>query len=153
MGRMECSKGMDRDTFVKRLAVNFDNLDMIHPFREGNGRTQRTYWTFVAHEAGCDIPWSRISKQENIQASREAITGETSGLENMFGRVVRPYDPERRERLISRLPTAKELVEKTHDGPIGRIETYDRNRLQSVRSDSRKSMPMTRGYFVDGRWS
>ncbi|WP_295909641.1 Fic family protein [uncultured Bifidobacterium sp.] len=144
---------MDRDTFVKRLAVNFDNLDMIHPFREGNGRTQRTYWTFVAHEAGCDIPWSRISKQENIQASREAITGETSGLENMFGRVVRPYDPERRERLISRLPTAKELVEKTHDGPIGRIETYDRNRLQSVRSDSRKSMPMTRGYFVDGRWS
>lgn len=87
-------KGMNREMFVSRLAVNFDNLNMIHPFREGNGRTQRVYWTFMAHEAGWDISWRKVSKQENIQASKSAILGNLQGLENMFNRVVRPYDPE-----------------------------------------------------------
>ena len=83
---------MDRDRFVARLAVNFDNLNVIHPFREGNGRTQRAYWSIVAHEAGWEIPWSRISKEENIQASKNAVLGDQSGLRRMFDRVVRPRD-------------------------------------------------------------
>lgn len=85
-------RGMDRDRFVARLAVNFDNLNVIHPFREGNGRTQRAYWSIVAHEAGWEIPWSRISKEENIQASKNAVLGDQSGLHRMFDRVVRPRD-------------------------------------------------------------
>lgn len=32
-------RGMDHDTFVKRLSVNYDNFNVLHPFREGNGRT------------------------------------------------------------------------------------------------------------------
>jgi cell filamentation protein len=34
---------LDRDSFIKRLAYYYDQLNYIHPFREGNGRTQRIF--------------------------------------------------------------------------------------------------------------
>lgn len=36
-------QGLDRDQFIESLAVNFDNLNVLHPFREGNGGTQRLF--------------------------------------------------------------------------------------------------------------
>jgi cell filamentation protein len=36
-------KGLLKEDFVKRLAYYYDQLNYIHPFREGNGRTQRVF--------------------------------------------------------------------------------------------------------------
>ena len=82
-------KGLDRDRFIERLAVNFDNLNVLHPFREGNGRTQRVFWSVIARDAGWDIQWSRISAQENIQASAQALVhADYEPLKAMFARCV-----------------------------------------------------------------
>lgn len=43
-------RGMDRDTFIGRLAHHDDQLNYIHPFRGGNGRTQRAFWDRVCEE-------------------------------------------------------------------------------------------------------
>lgn len=37
--------GMSRDHFIERLAYHYDSFNYTHPFREGNGRTQRVFWT------------------------------------------------------------------------------------------------------------
>ena len=39
--------GLDKETFIKRLTYYYDQLNYIHPFREGNGRTQRVFWSRV----------------------------------------------------------------------------------------------------------
>lgn len=41
-------KGLDRATFIARLAKHYDQLNYVRPFREGNGRTQRTFWDRIA---------------------------------------------------------------------------------------------------------
>lgn len=66
-------QGLNRVQFIERLAMNFDNLNVLHPFREGNGRTQRLFWSVIARDAGWDIQWSQISAQENIDASVQAL--------------------------------------------------------------------------------
>ena len=86
-------QGLNRVQFIERLAVNFDNLNVLHPFREGNGRTQRLFWSVIARDAGWDIQWSQISAQENIDASVQALLHVNyAPLIAMFDRCVIPLN-------------------------------------------------------------
>ena len=87
-------KGLGFPEFVTRLAYHYDNYNFIHPFREGNGRTQRVFWTLLCHEAGYDLNWCLVSGEENDEASRLAAEdGNCSGLIEMFGRIASPCNP------------------------------------------------------------
>lgn len=87
-------KRLPPDGFVQRLAYHYDNYNFIHPFREGNGRTQRLFWTLLCHDAGYDLDWCQVSGEENDEASRAAAEeGDLSGLVRMFARIARPTDP------------------------------------------------------------
>jgi cell filamentation protein len=81
--------GLDRGSFIKRLAYYYDQLNYIHPFREGNGRVQRIFWSRVAHDVGYEIDWDEIIGNENNEASRLAAEDmDLSGLEAMFNKIV-----------------------------------------------------------------
>lgn len=87
-------KGLRLEEFAQRLAYHFDNYNFIHPFREGNGRTQRLFWTLLCHEAGYDLDWCQVSGEENDEASRAAAErGDLSGLVRIFSRISSPIDP------------------------------------------------------------
>lgn len=82
-------RDLHKDEFIKRLAHYYDQLNYIHPFREGNGRTQRVFWSRVARDAGYEINWDAIVGNENDEASRLAAENmDLSGLETMFERIV-----------------------------------------------------------------
>jgi len=51
-------QGMDAPAFCERSAEYLGKLNFIHPFREGNGRTQREFIGQLAREAGFLIDWS-----------------------------------------------------------------------------------------------
>ena len=94
-------QGLDRDRFIERLAANYDNFNTLHPFREGNGRTQRVFWTLVARDAGWGLDWSQVSKRENDMASFIAHENvDYSKLEAMFDRITKPLPPDQDRRLL-----------------------------------------------------
>ncbi|SRR6266702_6303671 len=87
-------KGLSQVIFTKRLAYHYDQLNYIHPFREGNGRVQRIFWSRIAKDAGYEIGWDLILGDENDKASRIAAEQmDLSKLEAMFAKIVRPADP------------------------------------------------------------
>lgn len=101
--------GMERDAFIRRLAYHYDNYNYIHPFREGNGRTQRLFWTLICHDAGYDLDWRLVSADENNEASRLAAEGlDLTALERMFERICRPCDPS--------IPINRDLMPSGHLG-------------------------------------
>lgn len=65
-------RGLSRQEFAERAASIMAELNSIHPFREGNGRTQRTFVMELAREAGHKLDFSVVSKERMIQASIEA---------------------------------------------------------------------------------
>ena len=65
-------RGLPRERFIARLAHYYARLNQIHPFREGNGRTQRLFWGQVALHAGWYVDFVHMSKPANNEASRVA---------------------------------------------------------------------------------
>ena len=45
-------KGLARDEFADRAAGVMMDLNAVHPFRDGNGRTERVFMRFLAEQAG-----------------------------------------------------------------------------------------------------
>ncbi|WP_165217001.1 Fic family protein [Schaalia sp. ZJ1691] len=87
--------GLDFDTFIDKLAFHYDQFNYIHPFREGNGRTQRLFWNRIAQDAGWLLEWKQVTSTINDTASRVAReTGDLSLLKDMFTHVVSPLPPD-----------------------------------------------------------
>ncbi len=81
---------LSKNDFMQRLAYFYDQLNYIHPFREGNGRAQRVFWSRVAKDAGYEIGWDLITAKENDEASRVAAEdSDISKLETMFVKIVK----------------------------------------------------------------
>lgn len=66
-------RGLPRDEFFDRLGNHINELNAIHPFREGNGRTMRHHAAQVAREAGHPIRIASIDKTAWMEASRHGF--------------------------------------------------------------------------------
>ncbi|WP_206379372.1 Fic/DOC family protein, partial [Pseudomonas viridiflava] len=61
--------GLNKERFCEKLAEYYCELNMIHPFREGNGRVQRIFSEHLALSAGYELDWENVSRDEWIQAN------------------------------------------------------------------------------------
>jgi cell filamentation protein len=76
-----CLRGTDPVSFARRAGFYLGEINAVHPFREGNGRTQREFIREMGVQAGFIIDWSRITRDEMMAASRESFrSGDSSGL-------------------------------------------------------------------------
>jgi cell filamentation protein len=78
-------KGLTTDAFASQSAYYLGELNAIHPFREGNGRTQREFIRQLAAEAGHRINWYRISHEQMYEASVES---HSLGNNTAFARLI-----------------------------------------------------------------
>jgi cell filamentation protein len=65
--------GLKQEPFTERLAHHLGEVNTIHPFREGNGRTQRAFFRQLAAAAGWRLDWSKLSKADNDAACQFAL--------------------------------------------------------------------------------
>ncbi|WP_028708019.1 Fic/DOC family protein [Propionicicella superfundia] len=90
-------RSMSRPTFIERLAHHYDALNYAHPFREGNGRAQRVFWSRVARDAGWHLDWRRVSAERNNEASRAAMErSDLRPLREMFDAITTARRPRER---------------------------------------------------------
>ena len=72
------------DEFVKRIAEFYNDVNYIHPFREGNGRTQRIYFTQLIRHYGYDINFADVDTDELMIATIQASSGVIDFLVEFF---------------------------------------------------------------------
>lgn len=85
-------RGLDRETFIDRLTELLADLN-AHPFREGNGRTQRAFCAQLARDAGHQLRWAAMDPLENVEPSRVSLVGDNRPLRAMLERLVDSPDP------------------------------------------------------------
>lgn len=89
----QCKAAKDnRDEFIRVFADNYGDLNELHPFREGNGRTQREFARLVCLECGYDFDLSCTTHQKMLEASRLSFDRADSSLFiRIFSKTVAPY--------------------------------------------------------------
>ncbi|WFG47200.1 Fic family protein [Pseudonocardia alni] len=94
-------RGRDLDGFVTGLAELLGDVNALHPFREGNGRTQRAFLAQLAADAGYELRWTAMDPAENNRASALSLAGDTAALHTMLVRLIRPLRQPPRSRPAS----------------------------------------------------
>lgn len=77
-------KNLDFENFIDNIVDFYCSTNMLHPFREGNGRTQRIFIAQLIRFCGYDINFSEIDTDELIVATIQSANGITDYLKEIF---------------------------------------------------------------------
>lgn len=76
-------KGLSKKELAKRLAYYLSELNVLHPFREGNGRTNREFIRQLALENGYILNLKNVSPEDVLNASIKSVV-DTTDLEKII---------------------------------------------------------------------
>jgi len=73
-------RNLSREEFICKAAHFLAEINAIHPFREGNGRTQTVFLTLISHQAGYPLDLEKLEPSEFLQAMVASFHGDESHL-------------------------------------------------------------------------
>lgn len=91
LGREDYLRGLGTSMFAARLAERWGDLTAIHPFRDGNTRSQSLYVTLLARRAGHALLWERIDVDKLRFLRLNAMAGSERGLADYLRERIAPY--------------------------------------------------------------
>lgn len=71
------------------MAFYFSEINALHPFREGNGRSQREFIRTLALHGGYVVNFARVGKEEMIRASQDSFLCDYERMEQLFCKCIR----------------------------------------------------------------
>ena len=79
-------KEQDREDFIKSASSFMNGLNILHSFREGNGRVQRVFMQYLAKNAGYTLSFDEITSREMVKASIQGAQGDLKLFEVIFNK-------------------------------------------------------------------
>jgi cell filamentation protein len=86
-------KNNSADRFADRAAYYMAEINVLHPFREGNGRTQREFIRTLGMNAGYRLDWGRVLPQDVLNASIKSVV-DSKDLRDVIRSCIVNTDPE-----------------------------------------------------------
>jgi cell filamentation protein len=83
-------RGLSRAAFAAAAATIIGDVNYVHPFREGNGRTQLYYLEQLAEQAGHKLDLSQLDPGRWIAASKAAHNGGYKPMSDEIERALKP---------------------------------------------------------------
>jgi cell filamentation protein len=80
--------GLDKSKFVERMAYYMGEINALHPFREGNGRTAREFFRQLSLNAKYTLDFSKTEKKKLLTADIEAFNGSYEKLIQILEKVI-----------------------------------------------------------------
>ncbi len=80
LGDPEALRSMHRRQFSSHVAHFIAELNAVHPFREGNGRTQLTFLVMLAEHSGYSFDAAKLERARVMRAMIESFSGDEGEL-------------------------------------------------------------------------
>lgn len=74
----------ERDDFIHAVAELFCDINLLHPFREGNGRVERLFFEEMLFILGHELIWPPITQQQWIEANIAGVYADLAPLQAIF---------------------------------------------------------------------
>ena len=130
--------GCTKKEICERLAFYLGEINALHPFREGNGRSQREFIRCAAAAAGYELNWSRVEPEAMMEASIESFSCRYSGMIQLLQQSTRQMS------YREQLQAVEQIADKK--GPLGRACREYFKKIQRISSELKKE-----GYPVDDK--
>ena len=89
------------ETKISKLVNLFADINALHPFREGNGRSQREFIESLAKINGIMLDLTQVSKKDMIMASHDSINGNYGKLLYIFNSNAKQLTLEKQKEYIN----------------------------------------------------
>lgn len=80
--------GLSREVFLEKLVDLYERTNELHPFREGNGRTQRVFLAQLAQNAGYALDFAAADPDELMIATILSAQGIEEPLRQVFEKII-----------------------------------------------------------------
>jgi cell filamentation protein len=80
--------GLNKSKFIERMAYYMGEINALHPFREGNGRTAREFFRQLSLNAKYTLDFSKTGKDDLLTADIDAFNGKYDRLVDILGKVI-----------------------------------------------------------------
>ena len=101
-----------KERITERLAYYLSEINVMHPFREGNGRTQRMFIEYLALVAGYRVDFANVTAKEMIEASVRAFNRDVTLMRGIFEHVTAPISREEQKSAIRAITGARSEIMK-----------------------------------------
>lgn len=88
LARQNKFRNLGAKDFAERAAHFLTELNAIHPFREGNGRTQLSFLAILADFAGHPLKLDRMHPNAMLRAMIDSFDGREARLVHLIGRLI-----------------------------------------------------------------
>ena len=78
---------MPQGTFDE-IVEKYVEINVAHPFREGNGRTTRLFLDLLCNHAGYFIDFSLASRRAILHADTEAFSGNLQPIKDLYRQII-----------------------------------------------------------------
>jgi cell filamentation protein len=102
-------RGLSHETFAQEAASFLAMLNAIHPFREGNGRTQTAFLALLSDRAGHPLDLGKLKPKPFLNAMIAGFRGEERPLARQISLLTRQH------RDARRIGAAKGKIKVSHD--------------------------------------
>jgi fido (protein-threonine AMPylation protein) len=84
--------GLDAAAFSDRAGHYLGEVNALHPFREGNGRAQREFFSRLAAVSGYYIAWENVERSQMLDGSIESFRGNPAKLQALISANLHDFD-------------------------------------------------------------
>lgn len=77
------------DKFIIEFTNLYCDLNILHPFREGNGRIQRLFLSMLVSSLGKRLDFSEIDADELMIATIRSVSGDVFMLQDIFRELIK----------------------------------------------------------------
>ena len=82
----------DNNLTIEKAAEYFAEINVLHPFREGNGRTQRIIFTEIFKRMGFTIDYALTDQKEMIIAMIHGYNANYEPIQNIFKKIIKKIE-------------------------------------------------------------
>ncbi|MDD4937131.1 MAG: Fic family protein [Acidiphilium sp.] len=116
LAREQHLRGLDGDEFSRRAGHYLGEVNVLHPFREGNGRAQRAFVNQLAAAAGFHVGWERVTREDMTRASIAAYNGNSELMADLIRRNLTDRDRDRAAELARSVAGDRAQIERAETG-------------------------------------
>jgi cell filamentation protein len=104
--------GKTPEEMPERLTYYLSEINVLHPFRDGNGRSQRVFIEYLARSVGYYVDFSDVTGKEMIEASALSFCKEYEMMLDMFKRITTKTTLQEQQMFRKQIGLVKEELER-----------------------------------------